>query len=245
MNFEAPTKRKRPFERIDTWIFDLDNTLYPISCNLFGQVEERMETFIMAELGVDRQTAHGMRRDFFATHGTTLRGLMNDHNVEPTRFLDYVHAIDLSGVPADPALVAAINALPGRKLVFTNSVSDYAERVMERVGLTGHIEAVHDIIACGFEPKPNPGAYHTLLSRHAIDPRGAIFFEDMAKNLEPAAALGMTTAWVRSPMPWAQMGADAPYVHHVVEDLTHFLRDAVAPPAPIDARRDVPHGAAS
>jgi putative hydrolase of the HAD superfamily len=217
---------KKSLVGIDTWIFDLDNTLYPLSVNLFGQVEERMAAFIMAELGVDQEAANRMRREFFTRHGTTLRGLMLDHGVEPTRFLDYVHEIDFERVPPDPALVAAIEALPGRKLVFTNAPARYAEQVMARIGLAGRIEAIHDIIACDFVPKPNPSAYHLLLSRYGITPATAILFEDMARNLEPAAALGMTTAWIESPLDWARIGSDQPYVHYVVTDLAKWLEAA-------------------
>jgi putative hydrolase of the HAD superfamily len=218
----------RPLAEIETWIFDLDNTLYPLACNLFGQVEERMAAFIMAELEMTYEDAHRLRRDFFARHGTTLRGLMIDHQVEPTRFLDYVHEIDLSGIPADPALVAAINRLPGRKLVFTNATVGHAERVMARIGLTGQIEAVHDIVASDYLPKPHPNAYAALLKAYRIAPETALFVEDMARNLQPAAALGMTTAWVEGPLDWARIGADQPYVHYIVRDLAAWLEGAPA-----------------
>jgi putative hydrolase of the HAD superfamily len=219
----AAPRGGRPLSEIETWIFDLDNTLYPLACNLFGQVEERMAAFIMAELEIDYEAAHRLRRHFFQRHGTTLRGLMLDHGVEPERFLHYVHDIDLSGVPADPALVAAINRLPGRKLVFTNATVRHAERVMARIGLTGTIEAVHDIVASAYVPKPAQSAYAALLAGHRIAPATALFVEDMARNLEPAAALGMTTAWVRSPLDWARIGSDQPYVHHIVDDLAAWL----------------------
>lgn len=222
----------RPLGEIETWIFDLDNTLYPLACNLFREVEERMDAFIMAELDINHDEAHRMRRDFFTRHGTTLRGLMLDHGIEPKRFLDYVHEIDLSGVPADPVLVAAINRLPGRKLVFTNATARHAERVMARIGLTGHIEAVHDIVAGDYLPKPNPSAYRTLTKRHGFAPESALFVEDMARNLAPAAALGMTTAWVKSPLDWARAGADEPYVHYVIEDLAAWLGAAADASAP-------------
>lgn len=213
----------RPLGEIETWIFDLDNTLYPLACNLFGQVEERMAAFIMEALDVNYDEAHRVRRDFFTRHGTTLRGLMLDHGIEPTRFLEYVHEIDLSGIPADPALVVAINRLPGRKLVFTNATVRHAERVMERIGLTGHIEAVHDIVASAYRPKPDPSAYKSLTKRYGFGPESALFVEDMARNLAPAAALGMTTAWVKNPLDWARIGADEPYVHYVIDDLAAWL----------------------
>jgi putative hydrolase of the HAD superfamily len=227
----APVGRGgRPLDEIETWIFDLDNTLYPLSCNLFGQVEERMAAFIMDELDVNYDEAHRVRRDFFTRHGTTLRGLMVDYGVEPARFLDYVHEIDLSGVPSDPALVAAIGRLPGRKLVFTNATTRHAERVMARIGLSSQIEAIHDIVASDYLPKPHPNAYAALLKDLRVVPQTALFAEDMARNLEPAAALGMTTAWIKSPLDWARIGADQPYVHHIVDDLAAWLAAAVAVP---------------
>ncbi len=213
----------QPLDEIETWIFDLDNTLYPLTCNLFGQVEERMAAFIMAELDINYDEAHRMRREFFHRHGTTLRGLMLDHGIEPTRFLDYVHEIDLSGIPADPVLVAAINRLPGRKFVFTNATARHAERVMERIGLSGEIDAVHDIVASEYRPKPDPNAYDALTRRYGFSPKTALFIEDMARNLEPAAALGMTTAWLKSPLDWARLGADQPYVHYIIDDLAGWL----------------------
>lgn len=220
----APNGRGgQALHEIETWIFDLDNTLYPLACNLFGQVEERMAAFIVAELDINYDEAHRMRREFFHRHGTTLRGLMLDHGIEPARFLEYVHEIDLSGIPADPLLVAAINRLPGRKLVFTNATARHAERVMERIGLRGEIEAIHDIVASGYRPKPDPHAYDSLTRRYGFSPNTALFIEDMARNLEPAAALGMTTAWLKSPLDWARLGADQPYVHYVIDDLADWL----------------------
>ncbi len=215
---------------IKTWIFDLDNTLYPARCNLFAEAEARMADFIVDELGLTLtvEDAHALRRRFFLDHGTTLRGLMLEHGVEPRRFLDYVHEIDLTPVPPDPALVEAVAALPGRKLVFTNGTADYAERVIARIGLTGQFFAIHDIIACEYRPKPDPRGYELLLRRHGIAPETALMVEDMARNLPPAAALGMTTAWVRTAKDWAREGAEPADIHHVVEDLAPWLRAAAA-----------------
>jgi putative hydrolase of the HAD superfamily len=219
----------RPLAEIETWIFDLDNTLYPARCNLFAEAEARMAHFIVHELGLALtvEDAHTLRRRFFLDHGTTLRGLMLEHGIEPKRFLDYVHEIDLSPVPPDPALVAAIAALPGRKLVFTNGTADYAERVLARIGLTGHFLAIHDIIACDYLPKPDPSGYALLIRRHGIAPESALMVEDMARNLPPAATLGMTTAWVRTAKDYAHVGAEPKHIHHIVEDLAPWLRAAI------------------
>ena len=224
-----PPQGGRPLREIETWIFDLDNTLYPSHCNLFAEAEARMAHFIVHELGiaVSIDDAHALRRRFFLDHGTTLRGLMLEHGIEPKRFLDYVHEIDLSPVPADPALAEAIAALPGRKLIFTNGTLDYAERVIARIGLTGQFLAIHDIIACNYLPKPDPSGYALLLERHGIAPETTLMVEDMARNLVPAARLGMTTAWVRTPKDWAREGAGPEHIHHVIEDLAPWLRAAV------------------
>ena len=213
----------RRLDEIETWIFDLDNTLYPAHCNLFAEAEARMARFIMDELQLDHDTAHALRRRFFLDHGTTLRGLMIEHDIEPQRFLDYVHAIDLTPVPSDPALVDAIAALPWRKFVFTNGTGDYAQRIIERIGLTGHFAAIHDILACDYLPKPDPSGYRVLVERHDIDPHRALMVEDMARNLPPAAALGMTTAWLRGDRDGAREGADDTQIHHVVDELVPWL----------------------
>ena len=223
--------RGRPLHEIETWIFDLDNTLYPASCNLFAEAEARMADFIVTELKIDHAAAHALRRRFFLDHGTTLRGLMLEHGIEPRRFLDYVHEIDLSPVPPDPALADAIAALPGRKVIFTNGTETYAERLVERIGLTGQFIGIHDIIACDYVPKPDPSGYGVLVRRHDIDPASALMVEDMARNLAPAAALGMTTAWVRGTSDWACEGAEAAHIHYVVNELAPWLVAAAGRPS--------------
>lgn len=211
-----------PLDRIETWIFDLDNTLYPASCRLFTEIEQRMAAFIMTELKLDHDGAHTLRRHFYTRHGTTLRGLMNEYQMEPTRFLDHVHEIDLSPVTADAALDAALTQLPGRKLVFTNSTVRHAERVLARLGLTQHFAVIHDIVACDYRPKPDPAVYADFVRRHAIDPARAAMVEDMAKNLPPAAALGMTTVWVKGG-PHAEDEGHRAFIHHETEALAAFL----------------------
>jgi putative hydrolase of the HAD superfamily len=227
----SPARRGRPLAEIETWIFDLDNTLYPHSCNLFAEAEARMAAFIMAELKLELDAAHALRRRFFQDHGTTLRGLMLEHDIAPGRFLDYVHDVDLTPVPPDPLLAASIAALPGRKFVFTNATVSYARRVLGRIGLGEHFAAVHDVIACDYLPKPDPSGYRALLDSYNIDPGRALMVEDQARNLVPAAALGMTTAWVRTANERAAEGATGDHVHHVVEALAPWLAAALRQPS--------------
>ena len=215
--------RGRPLPEIETWVFDLDNTLYPHSCNLFAEIETRMAAFICAELAIDTEAAHALRRHYFRTHGTTLRGLMNERGVDPRRFLDYVHAIDVTPVAAAPELRAALAALPGRKLVFTNADDRHAERVLERLGIADQFAGVFDIHAAEYLPKPDRGTYARFIERFAVEPAAAIMVEDIAQNLIPAHDLGMTTAWIPGGPDWTQAEPEAPHVHHVVTDLASWL----------------------
>ncbi|GGB20178.1 pyrimidine 5'-nucleotidase [Sphingomonas metalli] len=181
---------------IDTWIFDLDNTLYPARANLFARIDARMTAYIADLLGVDAQEAHRVQKAYFIGHGTTLAGLMAEHDVDPQAFLAYVHDIEMDVLEEDAPLAAAIARLPGRKLVFTNGDKPYALKVLDRLGLGGSFEAVHDIHAMDLVPKPHPAAYDGLCRAFGIDPMRALFVEDMARNLKPAKAIGMTTVWV-------------------------------------------------
>jgi putative hydrolase of the HAD superfamily len=223
------TAAGRGFHDIETWVFDLDNTLYPATSTVYPEVEERMNRFIMTELKLDLADAIALRKRFFEAHGTTLRGLMNDYGMPPRPFLDFVHELDLSGLARDEALGAAIGALPGRKVIFTNATERHAERVLAALGLGQHFCGIHDIEACAFVPKPDPSGYRELLRRHGIDAPRAAMIEDMAKNLVPAAALGMTTIWVKGGPHGEASDEAAPHIHHVADDLAAFLR-AAAPP---------------
>lgn len=208
---------------IETWVFDLDNTLYPARCNLFVQVSARMTRFIQDRFDLEHDPARALQRDLFRRFGTTLRGLMTEHGVEPIAFLDYVHDIDVTPVDPSPRLDALLAALPGRKVIFTNGSVPHAERVTDRLGVTRHFDTVFDIVAADYVPKPDPRPYARLLETAAIDPARAVMIEDMAKNLAPAAALGMRTVWLQTEHDWARDGAEADHVHHVAEDLVGFL----------------------
>jgi len=216
------------------WIFDLDNTLYPASCDLFPQIDRRMKHFIARYLDVPPDEAHRVQKAYYRRFGTTLRGLMLMHGLEPRRFLDYVHAIDLSGLAPDPRLDAALAGLPGRKLVFTNSSERHAGAVLDRLGIARHFEGVFDIQAADFVPKPQPETYARLAERHAIEPRDAVLVDDLIRNLAPAAAIGMTTVWVRHPAheeAHTHPDDDAlpGHVHVVTEDLVAWLQGRAGP----------------
>lgn len=207
-----------------TWVFDLDNTLYPAECALFDQVQQRMGEFIATTFAMDAAAAAEKRKYFFQKHGTTLRGLMVEHGIDPVAFLDYVHDIDLSVVAAMPALAAQLARLPGRKLIYTNGTVAHAERIMRKLGVHHHFEAIFDIVASEYLPKPEIAPYRAMLKALGVEPVGAVMVEDMARNLKPAAELGMTTIWVPTNAAWSKPDAgDQAHIHYTAPDLTAFL----------------------
>jgi putative hydrolase of the HAD superfamily len=215
------------------WLFDLDNTLYPYACRLFDQVDRRMGEFVAGYLGLDAVEARAVQKRYLREYGTTLTGLMQVHGLNPERYLSYVHAIDLSPVDPAPQLDAALNRLPGRKLIYTNANTGHADAVLTKLGIAHHFEATFDIVAARFTPKPHRAPFQRLLQQHGVAPEGTVFFDDMPRNLAPAAELGMTTVWVESDSAWARLeytGAES-FVHHRTRDLAAWL-DACAGRSP-------------
>lgn len=217
------------FRHIDTWIFDLDNTLYRADSNLFAEIESRMNAFIMRELKISEIEAQTLRSQYYRSYGSTLTGLIAHYAIDPEAFLCYVHDIDLSALKPDPALAQALARLPGKRYVFTNGCRNHAARVLEKTGLTGLIDGVWDIRATGFTPKPQPGAYDRIVADTGLNPASAAFFEDMAVNLAPAHALGMTTVWLANGSAWSDQGPDAllqsrDHIQHTIDDLGDFLQ---------------------
>jgi putative hydrolase of the HAD superfamily len=216
---------------IRNWIFDLDNTLYPASSNLFALIDVRMGEYIMELLGCDAAEAYKVQKGYFHAHGTTLAGLMAEHAVDPHHFLGFVHDIDMARLERNELLVGALARLPGRKLIFTNADTPYAGRVLERIGLDESFEAIHDIHATDFRPKPDPEAYRGLCEAYGLDPTHSLFVEDMARNLKPAKAIGMTTVWVDNGSEQAPGDTDRGYIDHVTTDLGRWLHDILEEPA--------------
>src|SRR6202022_5046151 len=179
----ASIKEARTFTHIDTWVFDLDNTLYPHHVNLWQQVDARIGEFVSAWLKISAEEARRIQKDYYRRYGTTMRGMMTEHGVHADDYLAYVHGIDHSPLQPNPAMGAAIAKLPGRKLILTNGSTDHADKVLARLGIGAHFEAVFDIIAAGLEPKPAPQTYRKFLQAHGVNPRTSAMFEDLARNL--------------------------------------------------------------
>src|SRR5471030_3154871 len=187
----AMTKTSRAFIHIDTWVFDLDNTLYPHHVNLWHQVDARIGEFVGAYLKIPADEARRIQKDYYLRYGTTMRGMMTEHGVRADDYLAYVHQIDHSPLQPNPAMGAAIAKLPGRKLILTNGSTDHAAKVLARLGISEHFEAVFDIIAAELEPKPAQQTYQKFLRLHDVDPKSSAMFEDLARNLVEPHRLGM------------------------------------------------------
>jgi len=220
----------RVFDHVETWVFDLDNTLYPHHLNLWRQVDERIRDYIASYLKVTREEAFRVQKDYYQRYGTSMRGLMTEHGMEPDDFLDYVHQIDHSPLEPNAALGAAIEGLAGRKLILTNGTRRHADAVLARLKLDRHFEDVFDIVAAELEPKPSPQTYHRFLELHGVEAGKAAMFEDLARNLAVPHALGMTTVLVVPEHTrevfrerWELEGRDDPHVDHVTDDLVGFL----------------------
>jgi len=227
---------KPGFKHIETWVFDLDNTLYPHHLNLWQQVDERIRDYIVNLLKITRDEAFRLQKDYYRRYGTTLRGLMEEHGLEPDEFLEIVHRIDRSSLTPNPELGAAIAALSGRKFILTNGTRHHADAVTRRLEIEQHFDDVFDIKAAEHEPKPRPQVYERFLARHRVDPAKAAIFEDLARNLEVPQALGMTTvlvvpegARVVLREEWELAGRESPHVDHVTDDLAGFLRGIADP----------------
>jgi putative hydrolase of the HAD superfamily len=224
----------REFASVETWVFDLDNTLYPHHL-LWQQVDERIRDYVANFLRVTHEEAVRVQKDYYQRYGTTMRGLMTEHGLQPDDYLEFVHQIDHSPLTPNPTLGAAIEKLPGRKLIMTNGTRKHAEAVMARLEIGQHFDDVFDIAAADLHPKPLPHVYDRFLVRHGVNPKRSAMFEDLARNLEVPYALGMTTVLV---VPdgtrevfreaWEMEGRHAPHVDHVTDNLAGFLEKLIA-----------------
>ncbi|MGN6268661.1 MAG: pyrimidine 5'-nucleotidase [Sphingomonas sp.] len=209
---------------VRNWIFDLDNTLYPASTNLFAQIDARIGAYVADRFAVDAQEARRIQKGYFHAHGTTLAGLMAEHGVDPHDYLARVHDVELDVIEKNAPLAAAIARLPGEKFVFTNADAAYAGRVLERLGLSESFAGIHDVHACGYVPKPHPDAYAGMCAAFGIEPAESLFADDMARNLKPAHDIGMATLWIDNGSEQAA-DPDRDFIDFTTGDLTRWLHD--------------------
>jgi putative hydrolase of the HAD superfamily len=229
-----PEGLSRQFSHVDTWVFDLDNTLYPHEAEIWPQVDARITAFLAELFGLDGLSSRALQKYFYQTHGTTLKGLMAEHAIHADDFLDFVHQIDLSLLEPDPLLGEAIGALPGRKLIYTNGTRKHAENVAGKLGILDRFDGVFGITEGAFTPKPEREAFERFFRRFDVKPDSAAMFEDIEKNLIVPHDAGMRTVLVipRTPDPfreaWEQVAVAEGHVHHVTDDLGGFLRGVVS-----------------
>ncbi len=230
MNFAAPASEP-DFRHVETWVFDLDNTLYPAHCDLFAQIDRNMRGFVSRLLGVSEDEAHRIQKEYYRDYGTTLAGLMAVNKIDPADFLRSAHDIDLAPISPDRALAAALERLPGRKLVFTNGTVAHARRVLEKIGADAHFDDIFDIVHADYLPKPNDATFARFVAKHGVEPARAAMFEDLARNLAPAKRLGMTTVLVvpqgghadPAVRSWGEQELHAGSVDWRTDDLAAFL----------------------
>lgn len=211
------------FDHIETWVFDLDNTLYPPEVRLFDQIETKMTSWVMETLKLDQPEANALRKHYWATYGTTLAGLMDVHGLDPGPYLTDVHDISFDDLDPDPALIKGISALPGRKIIYTNGTADYAANVADARGIVHLFDAIYGVEEANFRPKPEPAAYAAVIAKDGLTPSRSAMFEDDPRNLLSPKSLGMTTIHVAP-----EKIPDAHIDHHT-DDLPQFLSSITQP----------------
>ena len=213
------------FSDIDSWVFDLDNTLYSAQHNLFAQIDTRMTSFISDALDVSRDEAYRVQKEFLHDYGTTLAGLMNRYKMAPDSFLDFVHDIDLEFLKNDKGLELELSKIKDKKIIFTNGSRAHAENVTKRIGINKLFDGIFDIVDSDFIPKPAIETYKRLIDKYKIEPQYCIFIEDIARNLKPAHELGMKTVWIKNNEPWAAKYSNENFINYRTENLTAFLKN--------------------
>ncbi len=208
---------KQHFSHVRHWVFDLDNTLYPPAVRLFDQIERKMTDVVMRVTGTDQTEANTLRKRWWMDHGTTLAGLMANHQLDPDAYLTEVHDISFDALESDPHLAELISNLPGRKIVYTNGSAPYAARVLEARGLDAAFDAIYGVEHANYRPKPEPQAFETVFSLSGTDAATAAMFEDDPRNLAAPHAMGMRTVHV------APERAEGEHIQHHTDDLTEFL----------------------
>ncbi len=228
-------RTKPDFSEINDWIFDLDNTLYPRHCDLFSQIDRQMTSFVIELTGLEHGEARKLQKDLYFEYGTTLRGLMSTHNIDPHEFLDHAHDIDYSQLPPNPELGEMIGNLPGRKLIYTNGSVSHAQNTLSAIGIEDAFDGIFDIIASDFIPKPMENPFRKFIEVHQIEPIRAAMFEDLPRNLEPAKVAGMTTVLITpqehagySYESWEKASSDAEHIDYQTNDLDTLIEEIVA-----------------
>ena len=214
----------RELGSIKYWIFDLDNTLYSGKTKVFEQVDKKMSKYISNKLNVTIEEAKKIQKNYFYEYNTTLNGMIKNHKIDASEFLEFVHDIDIDFLKKDIKLNEELKKLTGKKIIFTNGSRKHAINVTSRIGIEQHFDDIFDIVDSEFMPKPTIEPYKKLVEKHKIDPKLCVFVEDIARNLKPAYEMGMKTVWIENDEPWASKFSDSDFVNYRTNDLSEFLR---------------------
>ena len=214
----------KDFQPIRFWLFDLDNTLYSGKTKVFEQIDKKMSKYISEKLNVDIKEAKEIQKSYFYQYNTTLYGLIKNHKIDPSEFLNFVHDIDINFLKKDIALARELKRLDGKKIIFTNGSRKHAINITQKLGVDQCFDDIFDIVDCDFIPKPSIKPYKKLVEKHKIDPNLCVFIEDIARNLKPAYEMGMKTVWVENDEPWAKKFSDSNFVNYKTSNLSEFLK---------------------
>jgi putative hydrolase of the HAD superfamily len=213
----------KSFQKINCWLFDLDNTLYSGKTKVFDQVDKRMSKYISEKLNVSIEEAKKIQKSYFYEYNTTLNGMIKNHQIDADEFLDFVHDIDVGFLKKDIKLGDELKKLNGKKIIFTNASRKHAINITKRIGVDQYFDDIFDIVDCDFIPKPAAEPYTKLVKKHKIDPNLCVFIEDIARNLKPAYEMGMKTIWIENDEPWAKKFSDGSFINYKINNLSEFL----------------------
>ena len=214
-------------EKINTWIFDLDNTLYSADSGIFQQVHQLMGEFISNNLNLEISEAKKLQSKYYKQHGTTLRGMMDNHGVDPDHFLDEVHRLDYSIVGPNQLLNDELEKLEGRKIIYTNANEKHVLDVLKRINLSDYFDEIFDIKLANYIPKPEIKPYEQIMELFKIDASRSAMFDDIAKNLVPAKKVGFTPVWIDAGYEnfSDDIEASRDYLDYQTRNLSLFLKD--------------------
>lgn len=207
-----------------TIFFDLDDTLYPPTSGVWQAIGERINLFIMRNLGGGPQEALLLRDRLWRTYGTTLRGLQELYHIDSAEYLAYVHDVPLTHyIRPDPRLRSLLTRIPQRKIIFTNADSAHARRVLNVLGVADCFDQIIDVVSIAPYCKPMPQAMQTALSLAGECPENCILVEDMPHNLAPASRLGLYTILVGREDPEKIFNAVIPSILDLESALPHEI----------------------
>lgn len=201
-------------------LFDLDDTLYPRRAGVMEEIRRLMIRFLCNRLGLSPEEADELRRHYFQTYGTTMRGLLINYHIDPEEYMHQVHDVRLGEfLQANTRLDEVLASLPQTKVVFTSSSRQHAEAVLEILGIRRHFDRIVDVRDVSYVSKPHPAAYQRICDMLGARPEECLLVEDNVRNLRPAKALGMTTVLVldSEEPPISENGVDHTIYH--IEDI--------------------------